>query len=106
MKTEIKKVTNATAKEEAENALKDTYSLLDKMVSKKIIPRNRAIITNARFFSPKLLFIISVTLSIIPYYYSRNKYIICFIRTLCKIGINKELQGSMHNINEQEENSK
>ncbi|MCK4965427.1 30S ribosomal protein S20, partial [bacterium] len=42
MKTEIKKVMNASAKDEAENALKDTYSLLDKMVGKKIIPRNRA----------------------------------------------------------------
>lgn len=42
MKTEIKKVTNATVKDEAESALKDTYSLLDKMVNKKIIPKNRA----------------------------------------------------------------
>ena len=42
MKTNIKKVTGASSKDEAENALKDTYSLLDKMVSKKIIPRNRA----------------------------------------------------------------
>ena len=42
MKTEVKKVLNASAKDKAEDALKDTYSLLDKMVCKKIIPRNRA----------------------------------------------------------------
>ena len=48
MKTKIKKVTGASSKDEAENALKDTYSLLDKMVSKKIIPRNRAAYKKSR----------------------------------------------------------
>ncbi|CUT04381.1 30S ribosomal protein S20 [Candidatus Chrysopegis kryptomonas] len=42
MKTFIKKVKNATTKEEAEAALKKVYSILDKLVVKGIIHKNRA----------------------------------------------------------------
>jgi small subunit ribosomal protein S20 len=42
MKTFIKKVKNATTKEEAEPLLKKVYSILDKLVVKGIIHKNRA----------------------------------------------------------------
>jgi small subunit ribosomal protein S20 len=42
MKTFIKKVKNATTREEAEAALKKVYSIFDKLVVKGIIHKNRA----------------------------------------------------------------
>jgi len=42
MKTFIKKVKNAGTKEEAELMLKKVYSILDKLVAKGIIHKNRA----------------------------------------------------------------
>jgi len=42
MKSAIKRVKTATNKEEAEKTLRKTVSILDKLVSKKIVNKNRA----------------------------------------------------------------
>lgn len=48
MKTMVKSLRNSTEKEEATEKLKQTYSLLDKLVNKNIIHKNKAANQKAR----------------------------------------------------------